>query len=82
MVDEAVIDFLHLIEQPALIIFGENDNLIPNRFLNPGPTIDVARVGEELLPNNQLHMIPGCGHFVQFEASDEFNRIVREFLGK
>jgi len=82
MVDEAVIDFLHLIEQPALILFGENDNLIPNRFLNPGPTIDVARVGEELLPNNQLHMIPGCGHFLQFEASDEFNRIVLEFLKK
>ena len=80
MVDEAVIDFLHQIEHPALIIFGENDNLIPNRFLNPGRTIEVARVGAELLPNNQLHMIPRTGHFVQFEASDEFNRVVMEFL--
>ncbi len=82
MVDEAVIDFLHKIQQPALIVFGENDNLIPNRFLNPGRTADVARVGAELLPNNELYLIPQSGHFVQFESYERFNARVIDFLGQ
>lgn len=82
MVDEATIDHLHKIEQPALIIFGENDNLIPNRFLNPGFTRDIAKAGAEKIPDNELHMVPKTGHFVQFEASEEFNRLVIDFVEK
>lgn len=65
---------------PALIIFGENDNLIPNRFLNPGKTSKVAQVGKERLPNSKLVMIPKAGHFVQFEKSGEVNNAIKAFL--
>ncbi|MFN3554987.1 MAG: alpha/beta fold hydrolase [Bacteroidales bacterium] len=82
MVDESVFNHLHLIQQPVLIVFGENDNLIPNRFLNPGRTLEVARAGAERIPNNQLVMIPQSGHFVQFESWEIFNESVIGFLGK
>lgn len=80
MVDEPVLDLLPTIKHPTLILFGEYDNLIPNRFLNPGRTLDVALKGHRLMPNSKLVMIPDCGHFLQFEKADVFNREVITFL--
>ncbi|MCF8364510.1 MAG: alpha/beta hydrolase [Bacteroidales bacterium] len=82
MVDETMIDILGQISQPTLILFGENDNLIPNRFLNPGRTIDIAFIGDEKIPNSKLITIPRAGHFLQFEKPDEFKRAVVEFLNE
>lgn len=80
MVDEPVLELLTQINQPALIIFGENDNLIPNRFLNPGKTRKVAQVGKDKLPNSELLMVPKAGHFVQFEKPNEVNNAIAKFL--
>lgn len=82
MVDEPVLEMLDHIQQPTLIIFGENDNLIPNRFLNPGPTIDIAKIGNKKIPDSKLVMIAKAGHFVQFEKPEEFNGAVESFLGE
>ncbi len=80
MVDQPVFEFLPEIEQPVLSVFGENDNLIPNRFLNPGFTKEVALKGDSQLPNSILNMIPKAGHFVHFEKPEEFNQAVKSFL--
>ena len=80
MVDQAVFDFLPDIKQPALCIFGENDNLIPNRFLNGGPTRKFAEKGASRMPNCSLKLIPKAGHFVMYEKSEEVNSFIREFL--
>ncbi len=80
MVDQPVIDFLEKVKQPTLILFGENDNLIPNPFLNPGKTEEIAKFGASKIPNNKLVMIPQCGHFLQFEKPEVFNRAVIDFL--
>lgn len=80
MVNEPVLDHLEEIEQPVLIIFGENDNLIPNRFLNPGFTKKIAQVGHEKLPNSQLIMLPKTGHFLMFENPEGFNNAVKDFV--
>lgn len=80
MVDEPVIDKLKGIHQPVLILFAENDNLIPNRYLNPGTTKAIANIGHDKLPNSTLQMIPKCGHFAQFEAADVVNQSIRDFL--
>jgi len=82
MVDEPVIDILKEIKHPALILYGEYDNLIPNRFLNPGTTYDLAQKGASLLPGSKLVMIPNCGHFLQFEKYKVFNEEVILFLSK
>lgn len=81
MVDEPVIDRLDQITQPTLIFFGENDNLIPNRYLNPGRTVDIAKFGNEKIKGSKLIMVPKCGHFMMFEKSEVFNKEVINFLG-
>jgi pimeloyl-ACP methyl ester carboxylesterase len=82
MVNEPVIDYLEDIDVPTLIFFGENDNLIPNRYLNPGRTVDIAKAGATMIKNSKLVMVPKCGHFMMFEKSDIFNAQVIEFFGK
>jgi pimeloyl-ACP methyl ester carboxylesterase len=80
MVDEPVLDYLQNIKVPTLIFFGEKDNLIPNRFLNPGSTGNVAKVGVEKIAGSKLIMVPKCGHFMMFEKYEVFNREVKDFL--
>lgn len=80
MVNEPVLDYLQNIKVPTLILFGENDNLIPNRYLNPGKTVDVAKVGASKINGSKLVMIPRCGHFIMFEKYDIFNHEVKTFL--
>jgi 3-oxoadipate enol-lactonase len=60
------------IDVPTLVIAGEDDGLIP-------PT--EARKLAEAIPGARLELIAGAGHVPPMEAPDEFNRIVREFLG-
>lgn len=80
MVDSPVFDFLSLIKQPTLCIFGSNDNLIPNRFLNGGPTEKFAKSGAEKIPNCALHLVEKGGHFIMFEKATEVNGLIKEFL--
>jgi pimeloyl-ACP methyl ester carboxylesterase len=80
MVDNPVIDYLQDIKVPTLILFGENDNLIPNRFLNPGPTREIAQYGASQIKDSKLVLVPKCGHFMMFEKPEVFNREVVEFL--
>ena len=81
MVDQPVAKRLGKIEQPTLVIFGENDGLIPNPYLHGGYSADVARQGVEALPHAELLLIPACGHFAQFEKPEEVNEAVSRFLG-
>lgn len=80
MVREPVIDKLQNIQSPTLIFFGENDNLIPNRYLNPGRTRDIAESGHEKIPSSKLIMVPKCGHFMMFEKPDVFIQEVLKFI--
>ncbi len=80
MVDQPVIDQLQNITQPVLIIFGKNDQLIPNPYLNPGFTEDIARSGHTKIPKSKLVLIDNCGHFTQFEKPNQVNEEIRNFL--
>lgn len=82
MVDQPVFDFLPKVNQPTLVIYGENDNLIPNRYLNPGRTVDVANKGIVQLPNGQLVMVSKSGHFTMFEKAEEVNEAIIKFISK
>jgi pimeloyl-ACP methyl ester carboxylesterase len=80
MVDEPVFERLPQLRQPALVVFGENDNLIPNRYLNPGATADVMRRGADRLPQATVVAVARAGHFVQWEKAAEVNEAIRGFL--
>ena len=80
MVDNPVIDYLQDIKVPTLIFFGENDNLIPNRYLNPGRTVEIAKYGASKINNSKLVMIPKTGHFLMFEKPEVFNKETIDFI--
>jgi 4,5:9,10-diseco-3-hydroxy-5,9,17-trioxoandrosta-1(10),2-diene-4-oate hydrolase len=59
------------VEAAALIIWGENDRVIPPEH---------GTLGLNLMRNARLHTINECGHMPQLEHPAEFNRVVLEFL--
>lgn len=81
MLNEPVFDRLPEIKVPTLVIFGENDMLIPNKLLHPAlTTLEVAKGGQEQIPNSSLVLIPEAGHFVQWEGARQVNQRLLEFL--
>ncbi|MCP2043084.1 alpha/beta fold hydrolase [Pontibacter sp. HSC-36F09] len=81
MVDEPVYEQLQQVQVPTLIIFGAQDALIPNRYLNPNLTTQaVAETARDRIPNSQLVVLPEAGHFLQYEQAGAFNKAIRDFL--
>jgi 4,5:9,10-diseco-3-hydroxy-5,9,17-trioxoandrosta-1(10),2-diene-4-oate hydrolase len=68
-----LMDNLYKITQPALIIWGEKDRVLPLKH---------AYRGKEKLPNAELKIIEGCGHIPFFERPEEFNKLILEFLSE
>lgn len=56
---------------PTLIIWGQEDNLLP---------ISGAYTAMKYLPNAKLHIFDHCGHITQIEKNEEFNKLVMDFL--
>ena len=63
-------DLLPAIAVPALLIWGEHDARSP---------LGVAHQFERAIPNNELILIPDCGHVSNLEQPGRFNDAVREF---
>lgn len=80
MVDHPVFEFLPNVKQPAICLFGSQDNLIPNRYLHGGPTEKVAKAGAEKMSDCKVEMIDNAGHFIMFEKADIVNEKIRQFL--
>ncbi|MEJ2005038.1 MAG: alpha/beta hydrolase [Cyclobacteriaceae bacterium] len=80
MLDEPVFDRLSDIETETLVVYGENDSLIPNKYINPQLTTKtVAESGTAQLQNATLHMIPECGHFIAYDCPD-VSKLIDSFL--
>ncbi|MGD1839290.1 MAG: alpha/beta fold hydrolase [Thermonemataceae bacterium] len=80
MLNEPVFDRLEKIIQPTLVLFGESDQLIPNRFFNNVSTQRIALQGTSQIRNHKLRMMANCGHFLQYECAETFNKEVSTFL--
>ncbi len=59
------------IAAPTLIVWGREDRFVP---------MDVGLRLLAGLPNAQLHVFNRCGHWVQWEHAEAFNRMVIDFL--
>lgn len=66
------IDRLGDVDCPALVVGASEDVLVPVRY---------SRQLASVLPGAQIEVIQGAGHGFLLEASEEFVRIVNEFLG-
>lgn len=81
MLNEPVFERLDQIKLPTLILYGENDYLIPNQILHKGQTTQhIAQLAQSRIPGSQVRVLPRCGHFVQWEQSALTNQAIREFL--
>jgi len=69
----SIVDNLATITAPTLIIWGQQDRILP---------VAHAHVAKEKIPNAELHILNHCGHLPQLERSEEFNALVLEFLAR
>ena len=68
-----IMNNLYKITQPVFIIWGDKDRVLPLKH---------GYLAKEKLPNSRLKIMERCGHIPFFEKSDEFNRLVLEFLSE
>ena len=62
---------LQTLPHPTLVIHGREDRIIP---------LSNALHLMRHIPDVRLHVFGQCGHWTQIEHSQEFNRLVLEFL--
>jgi pimeloyl-ACP methyl ester carboxylesterase len=63
--------WLHRIKVPTLVIWGENDKLLPSAY---------AKVWGERVPNARVEIISRCGHLPQIEQADAAVKLILGFL--
>lgn len=63
---------LHRLKRlPTQIIWGRDDNIVP---------VSASQVYHESIPGSRLSVLENCGHHPQLEKTDEFVRLVKDFL--
>ena len=65
--DPFLAKWLHRIDVPVKVVWGERDRILPVGFVNEY---------KKLLPKAQIHIVKGAGHLPQAEKADEFCEIV------
>ncbi len=68
----SILDDLPSITQKTLILWGNNDK---------GAAVERSLLLFKLIPGAELHVFDRCGHWVQWDQSERFNRLVADFLG-
>jgi pimeloyl-ACP methyl ester carboxylesterase len=63
--------WLHRISVPTLILWGDDDKVIPPQY---GPAF------AELIPGARLEVIDKCGHLPQIERADAFVAKITAFI--
>ncbi len=58
-------------EKPLLVFCGDNDAVVTRH-----KAIALSR----LAPNARLHIMSGCGHYMNMERPDEFNHVLADFV--
>lgn len=81
MLNDKVIEDIPSITIPTLVLFAENDMLIPNKYFHPSLKIeDLANKAKELFSNAMVKIIPESGHFLQFEKPEVVNQEIDQFI--
>lgn len=81
MLDGPVASRLEEIYIPTLVVYGEQDALIPNAYLHPNLSRELLCVEAiDRMHSAGTALIDQAGHFVHFEQPEAFNQAVRTFL--
>ncbi len=71
MYDPALPDMLRKITARTLIVWGEDDQIIPP---------ECATLYQQAIPGATVHTIKRCGHWPQFERPDELAQCIQGFV--
>jgi pimeloyl-ACP methyl ester carboxylesterase len=66
-----IVDELPKLAPKTLILWGKNDR---------GAAVERALLLFDLIPGAELHVFDECGHWVQWDQAERFNRLVGDFL--
>ncbi len=80
MLKEPVYERLSEIKQQVLVIFGERDVLIPNRFLHPVTTRQFVEKEVRKIPQHHLQLFASAGHFIHWEKANEVNDLIENWV--
>ncbi len=81
MLNEQIVNFLPTISVDTLVIFGDNDAMIPNKLLHPMETVQkIVEKAKSQIKNSNTLIIKNAGHFVQIEKSKEVNAAIEAFV--
>jgi pimeloyl-ACP methyl ester carboxylesterase len=69
--DPQLRNWLHRIDIPTLIVWGDSDKLFPERY---------AEEYRRLIKGAVLEVLPSCGHLPQVEQADKFVGLVNRFV--
>ncbi|MEW6442819.1 MAG: alpha/beta fold hydrolase [bacterium] len=70
---DSIVNRLSSIKIPTLIAWGREDPSLPVKH---------AYVAQRNIPHSELYVFENCGHFPNLEKTEEFNRVVMDFLAK
>jgi 4,5:9,10-diseco-3-hydroxy-5,9,17-trioxoandrosta-1(10),2-diene-4-oate hydrolase len=59
------------ISAPTLVMWGENDAILP---------YEQSKISIDKIPHARLQTFKYCGHYIQYEYPDDFNRLVLAFV--
>lgn len=80
MLKEPVFAFLHHVHQPTLILYGEKDQLIPNKWIHPLMAHQqILEIAKQKILHATAELIPLCGHYLPFEQPPVFAEKVHQF---
>lgn len=82
MLAQPVISQLGQIKQPTLILFGKQDQLIPNRYLHPKLTLEEVVQAAKAIPTNQIRLLDEMGHMLMFEKPMHIDTYIKTYLTK
>jgi len=82
MLDTQIFHQLKKIANKTLVFFGENDQLIPNRFLHPVSTKEIAKKGAKEMQDAKVIIYKETGHFVHIEKAEAVNKEIIRFMKK
>jgi len=69
--DQVSIDELARLTAPTLLVWKRHDPYLP---------VSIARRAEKLIPGARLEVLPGYGHAPHLQNSQDFNRLLLDFL--
>ena len=71
MYDRSLSYLLPRLKIPTLVVWGQEDRLIP---------VECGELYRQAIPGARLEVLPQCGHYPHLEKTEQFVGIVRNFL--